>query len=179
MQLLQPSFTHFWWHRSDGERVDAGGDRHAPFGDIVPERPDLRLRVRELGDPHDCAMRSSSPLIRVSTGTIRVIFELLSREGPLMVVAQYTGPRLLASPRRPLGKRVHVGQAVPIRCLRLGGRGSDNQDRRQGGASRLRDGLLHAGASRISRTLPVKVAAVKGFWRNSISGSSTPRCATA
>src|SRR5215467_15642538 len=91
MQLLQPSFTHVWWHRSNGERVDAGGDRHAPFGDIVPERPDLRLRVRELGDPHDCAMRSSSPLIRVSTGTIRVISGPRPREGPLNVVGQYTG----------------------------------------------------------------------------------------
>src|SRR5262247_3540589 len=111
MQLLQPSFTHFWRHRSDGERVDAGGDRHAPLGDIAPERLDLRLRVRELGDPHDCAMRSSSPLIRVSTGTIRVISEPLPRERPLIVVAQYKGPRLLKSPPGSLAEKGSCGHS--------------------------------------------------------------------
>src|SRR5262247_1431666 len=37
-------------------------------------------------------------------GTIRVISELLSPEGPLIVVAQYTGPRLLASSHGPLSR---------------------------------------------------------------------------
>src|SRR5262249_54783497 len=143
MQLVQPSSAPFGRHRPNRERVDAGGDRHAPLGDIAPERLDLRLRVRELPCAHGRAMPSSSPLICVSTGAIRLISEPLPRESTLVVVAQYTyttGLSFLASPHGPLVTRVHVGKAVPARRLRLGGRAATNQDRRHGGADSFRGG---------------------------------------
>src|SRR5262245_40672392 len=129
MQLVQPSFAHFWRHRSDRERVDARGDRHAPFGDIAPERLDLRLRVRELGGTHDCAMRSSSPLIRVSTGTIRLISEPLPRECTLISGRTVYGTEALGVTHRPLVRRGSRGQSRTSSSSSSGLEGSDKRGR--------------------------------------------------